>query len=333
MKALVTGATGFIGSHLVEALLKRCYKVKCLARQTSDLKWIENLQTPPEVCESVGTPSLEIVYGDCLDKESLASAVTDCDYIFHLAGLTKTMKDDEFFTVNTGGTENIVKAVLENNSSIKRFVFLSSLSAIGPCIEGRPVDEKTEPHPASNYGRSKLEAEKIVLSASDRIPVTVIRPPAVYGPRDRDFYILFKLIKRGLFPSWGISYYSLVYIDDLVNGIILSAESSIASGKIYFISDMEEHTNEEIASEIAGILKKRLKKITIPKAVLPLFAKITGRINGYGIINGDKLLELFQDCWVCDSSLATRDLQYKPKVPLREGLRWTADWYRINRWL
>ena len=333
MKALVTGATGFIGSHLAEALLARGYSVKCLVRSSSNLKWIETLLTPQKVSDSFGAPSVELFYGDCGDADSLRDAVEDCDYVFHLAGLTKAAREDDFFSVNVKGTENIVNSILKNDRKLKRFVFLSSLSAIGPSLNGSPVTENAKPHPVSAYGRSKLEAEKIVSGVMDRIPATIIRPPAVYGPRDRDFYLLFKLIKWGLFPYWGKSYYSLIYIDDLINGILLSAEKDNAEGKLYFLSDTEVHTNEEIALEIARIFEKPLTKVRIPKSVMPLFATIGEKFHRGGIINRDKILELHHPCWLCDSTLVTRELGYKPTVKLKDGLKWTADWYRINRWL
>ncbi len=319
MKVLVTGATGFIGSHLTEALLRKGYTVKCLIRKTSDTKWIES-------------QAVELFYGDCVDFESLREAVSDCDYVFHLAGLTKACREEDYFCVNVKGTENIVKAILASNSNIRRFILLSSQAACGPSYDGKPVTEETPPRPVSHYGRSKLAAEEIVLK--EDIPFTIIRPPAVYGPRDRDFYMFFKLIKRGIFPYWGKAKYSMVYIDDLINGIILSAENEKAIGKIYFLSDNKEHTNEEIAFCIAKIFNKNLTRVRIPWAIMPFLASLGERISkGKSIFNRDKVRELSYNCWLCDCSKAVRELGYAPRVELQEGIKWTADWYRINRWL
>ena len=321
MKALITGATGFIGSHLTEALLKKGYSVRCLIRKTSDTKWLE-------------PHSVELVYGDCIDIDSLKEAVKDCQYVFHLAGLTKACREEEYFCINVQGTENIIKAILSSATNLRRFVLLSSQAAAGPSYNGEPITEETPPRPVSHYGRSKLAAEEVVLSVSDKIPFTIIRPPAVYGPRDRDFYLFFKLIKRGIFPYWGKTRYSLVYIDDLVNGIILSAENKIAEGKIYFITDMKEHTNEEIAFSIAKIFNKNLTKVRIPWAVMPFLASLGERITrGKSIFNRDKIRELRYRCWLCDSSKAAEELGYSPHVSLQQGMKWTADWYKINRWL
>jgi nucleoside-diphosphate-sugar epimerase len=190
MKALVTGATGFIGSHLCEELAKRGYQVTCLVREKSNLKWIENID-------------LKLIVGDCKSIDSLFHAVTDIDYVFHLAGLTKACSKNDFFCANTEGTENLIKAVAEKNPKIKRFVYLSSLAAAGPSNNGSPLREDAEPRPVSSYGKSKLEGEKAVLKYKDLIPITILRPSAVYGPRDKDLFVFFKMLKKGIFPYWG----------------------------------------------------------------------------------------------------------------------------------
>ena len=137
-----------------------------------------------------------------------------------------------------------MKAVAERNPHVKRFVYVSSLAAAGPCKNGVAVTEDCSPCPVSDYGRSKLEGEKAVLQYRDLIPVTIVRPPAVYGPRDRDMLVLFKMIKKGVFFDLGTCYYSLLYVDDLVQGIILCAESKKAEGKIYFLSDYRRRERE-----------------------------------------------------------------------------------------
>ncbi|TAL25672.1 MAG: NAD(P)-dependent oxidoreductase [Nitrospirae bacterium] len=321
MRAFVTGATGFIGSHLVEELLRRGYSVTCLVRKTSNLHWIEGLD-------------INLVYGDCTEKESLLKAVTGFDYIFHLAGLTKAKKDEDFFSVNTAGTENLIQAVAEKNSNIKRFVYLSSLAATGPCYDGAPVNEDVEPRPVSAYGKSKLEAERIILRHKDIIPLTIIRPPAVYGPRDKDMYIFFRMLKKGIFLHWGTCYYSLLYVDDLVRGTIISSENNAAEGKIYHISDGRIYSNDEIAEAISSAVGTKPVRLRIPRIIMPLFAGIGQRLGGKSnIINRDKMKELKHSCWTCDSSRAKDEFGFIPKIGIREGVKWTADWYRIHQWL
>ena len=320
MKALVTGATGFIGSHLCEELVKRGYKVTCLSRNPSNLNWIENLD-------------IRLIKGDCTIIESLLDAVVDVDYIFHLAGLTKACSGKDFFCINTKGTENLIKAVSERAPELKRFIFLSSLSAAGPSKNGVPLQEDSVPSPVSDYGRSKLEGEKAVLKYHGLLPITILRPPAVYGPRDKDLLVFFKMIKKGVFPDWGKCYYSLLYVDDLVQGIILSAENRKAEGKIYFLSDNKYYTGGEIATEISSALNVKITQIKVPKFIMPFFAFIGEKINKRGIINRDKMKELSHSYWTCDAKKATEELGFIPKVGLKEGIKWTADWYRIHRWL
>ncbi|OGW53194.1 MAG: hypothetical protein A2Y81_09735 [Nitrospirae bacterium RBG_13_43_8] len=320
MKALVTGATGFIGSHLCAELAKRGYQVTCLIREKSDRKWVENID-------------VKLITGDCKSLDSLFPAVTDTDYVFHLAGLTKACSLDDFFCTNTKGTENLIRAVAEKNPKIKRFVYLSSLAAAGPSNNGSPLTENAEPRPVSSYGKSKLEGEKAVLNYKDTIPITILRPSAVYGPRDRDFFVFFKMLKKGVFPYWGKCYYSLLYVDDLIQGMILAAESKRAKGELYFLADSKFYTNDEILDAMSSALGARAIRLKVPKFIMPFFAYIGERIKKDGIINRDKMNELSYSHWICDIKKAREELGFITKVGIKEGMKWTADWYRIHRWL
>jgi len=323
MKTLVTGATGFIGSHLVEELLKKGHSITCLVRKTSDRRWLEGRD-------------ISFVYGDCTKKESLTDAVSGFDYIFHLAGLTKARDEKDFFSVNAAGTENLIRAATEKNPDLKRFVYLSSLAATGPSRNNAPASEDIEPKPVSSYGKSKLEGEQAVLKYKNAVPVTIIRPPAVYGPRDRDMYTFFKMLKKGIFLCWGTCYYSLLYVDDLVRGAIASAESSAAEGQIYYLSDGKIYSNEEIAAVISSAIGTKALRLRIPKFIMPLFAGIGQKFSNksnINIINKDKIRELQHSCWTCDSSKAKNEFGFISKVGIKEGMRWTADWYKIHQWL
>lgn len=320
MKALVTGATGFIGSHLVEELVKKGYDVTCLVRKTSSLKWIDGLK-------------VNLVYGDC-EEGSLADLPDDIDYVFHLAGITKAEREEDFFCVNARGTENLLKAITARTKRLRRFLYLSSLAAVGPSKDGRPLDETAEPRPVSAYGRSKLEGELITLRYGEELPITIIRPPAVYGPRDRDFFIFFKMLKKGFYPYWGKCYYSMLYVEDLVRGMILVAESEDAVGKTYFLSDGEIYTNDEIVSEIVRILNSKVLRVRVPLSVFSVLLGFGSMLKkGTSIINRDKLREIRFSHWLCDSTRAVRETGFSPKVRIKEGIKWTADWYRIHQWI
>ncbi len=320
MRALVTGATGFIGSHLCEELIRRGFEVTYLSRDTSDRRWVKH-------------PGLTCVRGDCTVKESLGVIPGDFDFIFHLAGLTKSCSPDDFFSVNARGTENFLITVAERNPSLKRFVYLSSLAAVGPSKDGRPVREDVPPSPVSNYGISKLEGERAVAKYRDVLPVTILRPPAVYGPRDRDMLVMFRMIKKGFFFDLGKCYYSLLYVDDLIDGILLSAQQSAAIGGIYFLCDGEIHPSEDIVQQISNVLQVRARRVRLPKRAFSVIAAISERIEPTGIINRDRVRDFAHTHWICDGAKAREEIGFRPKITMEEGIRRTADWYREHKWL
>jgi nucleoside-diphosphate-sugar epimerase len=320
MNALVTGATGFIGSHLVDALIKRGYTVTCLARKTSNLKWIEHLDIKYTFC-------------DLADIESYRDKIDNYDYVFHLAGLTKAVSGKDFFSANAENTKKLLEIIADRNSKIKRFIFLSSLAAVGPSGDGNPISEDLPPKPVSMYGKSKLEGENAVMGYKDRIPITIIRSPAVYGPRDSDFLLLFKLINKGISPYWGKCYYSLLYVEDLVQGIILSAEKHESEGKVFFLSNGMLYSNEDIVREISLVLNSKVIRLKLPRSIMHFLAFIVEKLNKKGIMNRDKVKELYYSNWTCDATQAKEELGFNAKITLREGIKWTADWYKIHQWL
>ena len=236
----MTGATGFIGSHLVEALLQKEVQVQCLVRQTSDLTWLKNLP-------------IEVVHGDCNDKASLGEAVKGIDQVFHLAGVTKAIKDKTYFEVNALGTENLIHACLENNPRLQKFIYLSSQAAAGPCQDGGTKKESDLCEPVSAYGHSKRIGEEFVLAHTHEIPLFILRPSAVYGPRDRDIYAFFKLLSKRINPclSGQDQHISLCYVRDIIQAILLAAEAQESSGEIFFLSDGHDYRLEEIGNAFA----------------------------------------------------------------------------------
>lgn len=320
MRVLVTGGTGFIGSHLVEALLNENYEVYCIVRNPSKLRFLKGL-------------NVTIIQGDLSDKESLKKIEWHFDYVFNLSGITKAKSPEEFFQSNYIGTKNLVEIVSELNPSIKRFIHVSSLAAVGPCENGKPVNEQTEPTPVSEYGKSKLLGEKAVNFFKDKLPITIIRPPAVYGPRDSDFLTFFKMIKAGvvLYLTEGI--YSIIYIDDLIKGIIKATKAEEAIGEKFFIANKQPYNTKEIISAISKAIHKNPIKIKIPKGISEFIIKVFQKFDKKSIINSDKLKELTQSCWVCSTEKAEQLLGFKAKTNLKEGMEWTANWYMENKWL
>ena len=326
MHALVTGASGFIGSHLVELLLTKGYTVRCLLRKTSSTAWLKDLP-------------VEIVYGDVFDVTALESAVRGVDYVYHSAGLTKAKKKDEYFRANAEGTRLLLEAAIKINPSLKRFVFLSSQTAAGPSPSATPVTEEIEPHPITTYGRSKRAAEEIVLAARDRLSTTIVRLPAVYGPRDKDIYAFFKTMRGGLQPVAGFKdkFVSLLHVADVVRGIVMAGESSVSAGQTYFLSSNRIYGWDEIGRITSQVLGRRALTVRIPEwgiYTVSAFAEFFSLFSSKpALINFEKAKDMVQDYWTCDSSKAKRDFGYEQQVSAEEGIKATISWYVQQGWL
>jgi nucleoside-diphosphate-sugar epimerase len=320
MKALVTGATGFIGSFLAEALVRKGYTVTCLVRKTSDLKWIRHL-------------NMDILHADLADPNAYAGRLREFDHIFHVAGLTKADSEKAFFHANAECTRILAVAAAKENPGLKRFLLVSSLAAAGPSLDGVPLTEGAVPRPVSAYGRSKLAGESAAHSSAGSIPVTVVRPPAVFGPRDRDFFLVFKTAQKGVFPYWGKCSYSLIYVEDLVRGLILAAERNEAAGKTYFLADSRIYSNDDIWQALSAAVGRNVVRLRLPRSVLPVLAAVIQKFQKKGIINADKMQEIRFPHWTCDPEKAGKELGFFTEMTLGEGFSKTLDWYRKEKWL
>jgi nucleoside-diphosphate-sugar epimerase len=325
-KVLVTGASGFVGGHLVDRLVDQGRGVRCLVRRSSKLKYVTH-------------PGIEFVYGGLDDSTDWDSALDGVDTIYHVAGLTFARRSQDYFTVNHKGTEAILSEAVKRRDAIRRFVLISSLAAVGPGRGGRPVNEQTEPRPITPYGRSKLMAEEAVKAVGDLLPVTIVRPPAVYGPRDYAIFEMFKSAARGLLPKIGRGdmLVSLVHARDLADGIILAGESDIAAGRVYFISSEEVYSFSAVAELLGKAVGRTARTITIPRTIafgVAIAAEAGAALfRKPPVINRDKVRDFSQACWGCSIEAAKRDLGYNPTMPLESGLRNTFEWYKKEGWL
>lgn len=325
MKILVTGATGFIGSHLTESLIRKGHKVKCLVRKTADLKWIKNLP-------------VEFVVGDLFDEKALRLAVKDVEYIYHVAGVTTSKTKNGYYLGNQFATRNLLSAV-KAVSRLKRFVFVSSLTAVGPSLDGIPVNEETPYHPITTYGTSKMKAELEVIRYKNKIPYTIVRPPALYGPRDTASFSFFKSVNNGIIPLVGFKqkYVNILHSKDTVEGIILAGEKPVALNNIYFIGSEKSYTWEEISDVALKTLNRKAIKIRVPETVTRLFAGAAGIVSLFkgkpDILNWEKGRDMVADAWTCDISKAKRDLGFRQNVSLEDGIKQTIEWYKEYGWL
>ena len=326
MKVLVTGGNGFIGSHLVELLLSRHYSVRCLVRTTSDLTWVKGL-------------AVEFIHGDLFDHDALRKAVENVDYVFHSAGVTKAKTKEEYYRGNTTGTKNLLEVTRTYNPSLKRFVHVSSQAAVGPSPSRVPIDEDTPAHPITTYGKSKWQAEEECLKVSNTLPVTIVRPPVVYGPRDKDVFEFFHTLKKGLQPTvgFGEKLVSMIHVQDLVRGFVMAAESDVAAGRTYFISSKGVHGWKEIGEAAQNAMNRKALRIRLPESVVYVVAAFAEFFSLFSskpaLINFEKARDMVQDYWTCDASRAKQDFGFEQEISLEEGIRNTVSWYKEHGWL
>lgn len=323
MKALVTGATGFVGGHLVEHLRRRGVEVTALVRS-------------PARAAALAPLGVRLERGDLHDEGALARAVASQDVIYHVAGAVAARDEAAYMAANRVGTENLLRAA--EPAGRARFVLVSSMAAGGPAEVGVPKRAESEPHPVTAYGRSKLAGEAIVRAGT--LPWVIVRPPTVYGPRDRDNLIkVFRIARTGIAPVFGDGSMELsaVYAPDLAEALALAGESPAATGQVYYVNHPEIVTSAGLVRAIARAMGRSVRVIGLPEGVARGMLAITGgaaRLLGRTtILNADKANEFFQPAWTGDSGPFTRDTGWHAAHDLSAGLAKTYLWYRDAGWL
>ena len=342
MKILVTGASGFIGSFIVEEALRRGFETWAAIRRSSSREWLQDKR-------------IHFIELNLSSKAQLVDQLRghDFDYVVHAAGVTKCLNKADFHRINTEGTKNLVDALLETGMPLKRFVFVSSLSIFGAIKEQQPYEairESDTPQPNTEYGRSKLAAEQYLASLGTRLPYIILRPTGVYGPREKDYFIMAKSIKQH--SDFAVGYQrqdiTFVYVEDVVQAVFLAltvrlspseGESEwVPNGRKYFLSDGEVYKSATFSNLIHEALGRPWWiRITAPVWVLRIvtfFGEHIGRMTGkVTALNNDKYNILKQRNWRCDIQPAIDELGYQPKVQLEEGVKRTIQWYRDNDWI
>jgi nucleoside-diphosphate-sugar epimerase len=290
------------------------------------LKWLKGLP-------------IEVNWGDCNDKNSLREAVEGVEQVFHLAGVTKAVHKKTYFEVNAFGTENLIHACLENNPRIQKFIYLSSQAAAGPCRNGNKKKESDQCKPVSPYGQSKQMGEELAMAHAQELPLLILRPSAVYGPRERDIYTFFKLLSKRIKPCLPSKdqHISLCYVEDIIQAILLAAQVKGSSGEIFFLSDGQDYRLEEIGDIFAQAMGVNAFCIRVPEWMIigmASFSEYLSKLSGKPpLLNKGKVEEILQRNWVCDITKAKTALGFEPHISLAQGAKLTFEWYKKENWL
>lgn len=331
MKILITGASGFIGSYIVEEALKRGFETWAAIRRSSSRAFLQDERIH----------FLELNFSS---QEKLEEQLKDhqFDYVVHAAGATKCLHKEDFFRINLEGTQHLVNALLTLQMPLKRFVYISSLSIMGAIREQQPYEEireSDEAQPNTAYGKSKLAAEEWLSSLTSPFPYIILRPTGVYGPRERDYFLQVKSIRNHVDFAVGLQRQDItfVYVTDVVQAIFLALDKG-EIGRKYFLSDGEVYQS----SEFSNLVHRELGcpwwiRITAPIWLLRVITwcgDYLGRMTGkMSALNNDKFNILRQRNWRCDIEPARRELGYEPEVKLAEGVHRSIQWYKENKWL
>ena len=328
MKVVVTGGTGFVGSHLVDALLAQDHDVVCLVR------------SPAKAARVFPNRAPRLVRGDLTDDETVVKAVDGADVVYHVAGLIAAKNRNELFATNVEATRRLITHVERRAPRLRRFIYVSSLAAAGPSKRAQPIDEGHTAAPVSAYGESKLGGEQTVRSSG--LPWTVIRPPAVYGPRDREFVRLIKLARAPVFPLMGSpdQEFSFIYASDLAAALV-HAQQDVALAKTYFASHGETVTGASLIRDIAvavlGPDRRPPRLLPIPPWITRLTLTSTGAVarllGKTTVLNRDKANEFLAEAWTCSAAALRAETGWRATTPMAEGWKEAVAWYRQHGWL
>lgn len=322
---LITGATGFVGAHVVSRFAEQGTAIRALVRASSDTRALERC-------------GAELAPGSMTDPDSLRRAVREVDVVVHLAALTSARSTAEYRRVNETGTRELVRAAVLADPRPRRFVYLSSLAAAGPSIDGEPVKPGDAPRPVTAYGRSKLAGEIACQEAAADIEVSILRAPAVYGPGDREMFRFFRMAQLGIVPvpAGPDRMLQFVHVGDLAGALVRAALGPAAAG-LFHIAEAKAYGGREFARLVGEAVGRQVRVVTVPAAVLRMAAFMNEAARGAmarsTVFNRDKAEELLATGWLCETGTARDVLGFEAETPLARGLRDTALWYERNRWL
>lgn len=323
---LVTGASGFIGSHLVDALLQRHCKVHCLVRRTSDLRWLDRTK-------------VQLHYGNLTESFPLGDSLEKTDYVFHCAGLTRAKTRKDYFQANADACRVLYEQCTALGKNLKRIVHISSLASVGPSLPNQPVDEDTPCKPLTYYGKSKLAGEEIARQYSSSLPIVILRPPVVYGPREVNFFTFIKGISKGWNLQLGSQQrtLSLIYVADLVQAMLKAAVASSLGKNVYFITDGKLYRWDEVVETTVKLLNVRIRSIRIPDSFLGPFGLFMDFVSIYRtnapLLDSQRTIDIRQSTWTASSSRFFEDFEFQPQFDLTTGLSETVNWNKKQGFL
>lgn len=324
MKIFLTGATGFIGSHLAEEIINANYELHCIYRKS--LKWLEPIKN-----------KVHLINADLFEVNKYKTSLQSVDIVIHCAGVTKANNPMDYYEVNYGATKVLLQSVAKCNPGLKQFILISSLAAVGPSLENKEVTEDSKAHPVTPYGKSKYLAEKVADKFTTIFPVTTIRPPIVFGPRDTDCLVLFKAVKNNILITTGKKYLSLIFVKDLVRGIVATINQPKTFNKKFFIANDEVVSQDGLLQEIAGVMNKKTNRIYIPSSLFLIFGYFCELFNKLSnkssIINYYEIKSAVEPYWICSNKLAHETIGFKQMYELYDALKLTYEWYIKMKWL
>lgn len=321
-KVFITGATGFVGSHIVDSLVAHGHRVEIIARKTSRTDFLPD----------------NIVLHRCAlcDPSPVFEKLTEAEYFIHIAGITRARRKQDYYDINGKSVKIWLDAVLAHCPNIKRFILIGSQAATRP--SRKPIDENVVPAPLTDYGESKLLGERFAQDYMPDLPITIVRPPAVYGPRDRDIFFYFQMASRKIIPIVGNPErkFSLIYVKDLAEAVVLAMTHPDAVGEIFFVTDGDAHTWREFANEVARAIGGKKLRLRLPGIALWAAASVDETISFIfrkpALLSFQKVKELLE-WWNADGTKMQRIIGFKPKFDLQSGVAETAQWYRENGWV
>lgn len=325
-KVVLTGANGFIGSHLAEYMHSKGFEVHCIVRKSSNLKWIEGKGFVFHTC------GLE-------DIKALKEVFEGATYVFHLAGTVSAFKYEEYFYGNVTITENVLSAILLCSTKPEKIIVTSSLAVGGPTVKSKPIKESGGFHPVSLYGKAKVEQERVCQKYKDKLPITIARPSVISGEREVELFQFIETVNNRFVPQVGFNdkYLGIIYISDLIDAMYKMAVSDKTAGEAYYLSSETEISWRELSTVCAKILGVKPFTLKLPHFAILLAGHISGlagRMKGKpATFDAEKAKEGVKEAWTCSVEKAKQDFGFEQKVSIEEGLRKAIEWYKSEGWV